>query len=980
MIIRYIRNIMISAVVLVFTCCLSCTAFAASDGARYVHTVYNEQNGLPTSEANVVTQTSDGYIWIGSYGGLIRYDGSNFRNYSLEGLIPSSSIRSLFEDSLGRLWIGTNDAGVFLFENDVFKDINCTDEHSFLCIRDFVQAEDGTIYVSSNSGIGRIADGAVHPFTTEGIADETVYSAAVDSCGRLWAAMSSGRCLIVSVEGEILSELNHDELGLATDIYAVENDSEGNIYVGTLETGIAKISFPTDGIATESFEITRYDTGSVSTHNHILVEDNGDILVSGLNGYGVIFADGGFMEFGEAQQAVSGNCSVRDYEGNYWLASSSCGVVKYSVGCFDTPNDAAGLGNASINAISKQGESYYIGLDTGLLMYDEDWSFVTNELTEKLSGIRVRDILTDSSGLVWFAVYADYAVLRYDPVSGEILTFGEAEGFISNRGRVLYELSDGRIAAGTQHGLAVFDGRKIAEVYDASDGMSTPIILSLLEGKDGTLYAGSDGNGIYAIKDGNITNHGFSEGLNEGVVLRMINNSDGGGIFISAGSSLYYWENGSFRKLDNFERGAGSFFDFYDMDGKLWLMQNSGILAVDKGQLLSGKKTDSQLYSFGHGLTGSLNANTWNYIDDDGTLYIATRQGISTFGFKGVDNILPRGIINSVTVDGEIYEHPQTLNIPENAGRVTIDFATLSFTGTTRMNIAYYLEGYESKETTLTDSSSLSVSYTNLSGGNYIFRVRIFDPDHPENSRIVSLPIAKGLKLSEHPLFWVILVVLVVGITFLAAFLISKAKMDSIKRRSDEYRNIVNQSLRTFAKTIDAKDKYTNGHSIRVAEYSREIARRMKMNEQEQERIYYVALLHDIGKIGIPDHILNKPGFLTEEERAVIQTHPVIGAEILKDFTALKGITDGAKYHHERYDGKGYCERKRGEQIPLVARIIGVADTYDAMSSDRCYRKALSKEKIVEEFKNGMGTQFDPMIVPYILEMIEDGIVPMDTK
>ncbi len=973
---RLIRNMISLLLAAAMTLCVSATVFAA-EGKRYVHTVYNEQNGLPTSEANVVTQTSDGYIWIGSYGGLIRYDGSNFRNYSLEGMIPSSSIRSLSEDDIGRLWVGTNDAGVFLFEKDGFTDIGCTDERLFLCIRDFVQTEDGRLYVASNSGIGSIIDNIVHPFNADGIIGETVYSIAVDSRGRLWAAMSSGRCLVVSTEGEILNEFKHDELGLSTDIYVVENDSDGNIYVGTLETGIAKISFSDDSIEPESFDITKYDTGNVSTHNHIAVEDNGDILVSGLNGYGVIFADGSFMEFGEAQQAVSVNCSIRDYEGSYWLASSSCGVVKYNVGCFGTPNAAAGLGDSSINAISKQGSSYYIGLDTGLLMYDEDWSFITNELTEKLSGIRVRDVLTDSSGVVWFAVYADYAVLRYDPKNGEMLTFGEAEGFISNRGRVLYELADGRVAAGTQHGLAIFDGKEMAEVYGASDGMETPIILSLLESADGTVYAGSDGGGIYAVKDGAVTNYGFDEGLSDGVILRMISSPEGG-VFISAGSSLYYWENDTFRRLDNFERGAGSFFDLYDRVGKLWLMQNSGILAVDKQELLSGKKTDSQLYSFGHGLTGSLNANTWNYLDDNGTLYIATRQGISTFDFRGVDNVLPRGIINSITVDGEIYEHPQTISIPDNAGRITIDFAALSYTGTTRTNIAYYLEGFDSKETVLADTLSLNVSYTNLSGGDYTFRVRIFDPEHPDISSTVSLPISKGLKLSEQPIFWVILTAIVVGITCLAAFLITKVKMDSIKRRSDEYRDIVNQSLRTFAKTIDAKDKYTNGHSIRVAEYSREIARRMKMNEQEQERIFYVALLHDIGKIGIPDHILNKPGFLTEEERAVIQTHPVIGAEILKDFTALGGITDGAKYHHERYDGKGYCERKRGEQIPLVARIIGVCDTYDAMSSDRCYRKALSKEKIIEEFKNGIGTQFDPLIVPYILEMIEDGTVPME--
>lgn len=198
-----------------------------------------------------------------------------------------------------------------------------------------------------------------------------------------------------------------------------------------------------------------------------------------------------------------------------------------------------------------------------------------------------------------------------------------------------------------------------------------------------------------------------------------------------------------------------------------------------------------------------------------------------------------------------------------------------------------------------------------------------------------------------------------------------------LRRRQKEYRGIIEQSLSTFANAIDAKDPYTNGHSVRVALYSREIARRMGASEEEQERIYYLAMLHDIGKIGIPDAILKKQGKLTEEEQAVMQSHPTVGGDILKDFTALEGISEGARYHHERYDGKGYCTHKAGEDIPLVARIIGVADSYDAMSTDRCYRKALSREVITEELQKGSGTQFDPKIQAVMQEMIADGTAPV---
>ena len=216
-------------------------------------------------------------------------------------------------------------------------------------------------------------------------------------------------------------------------------------------------------------------------------------------------------------------------------------------------------------------------------------------------------------------------------------------------------------------------------------------------------------------------------------------------------------------------------------------------------------------------------------------------------------------------------------------------------------------------------------------------------------------------------------IALVVGITSLILF----ARIRVMKRRQKMYKEIIDQSLKTFAGTIDAKDKYTNGHSLRVAKYSQELARRMNMSKEEQERIYYIAMLHDIGKIGIPDSILNKPGKLTDEERQIIQKHPAIGADILKNYTAIEGIADGARYHHERIDGKGYCEGLSGDDIPLIARIIGVADTYDAMSSKRCYRDSLSSDVIIEELKRVAGSQLDQDIVPHMLDMIEDGTAPI---
>lgn len=180
------------------------------------------------------------------------------------------------------------------------------------------------------------------------------------------------------------------------------------------------------------------------------------------------------------------------------------------------------------------------------------------------------------------------------------------------------------------------------------------------------------------------------------------------------------------------------------------------------------------------------------------------------------------------------------------------------------------------------------------------------------------------------------------------------------------------QIMLTLANTIDAKDKYTNGHSLRVAEYAREIARRAGKSAQEQEDIYYVGLLHDIGKIGIPNSIIRKTSGLTEEEYQTIKAHAEIGAEILDNMTEIPGLAVGAHWHHEHFDGSGYPEGLKAEEIPETARIIGVADAYDAMASKRSYRDVLPQAVVKSEIEKGSGSQFDPHFVEIMLAMIAE--------
>lgn len=179
-------------------------------------------------------------------------------------------------------------------------------------------------------------------------------------------------------------------------------------------------------------------------------------------------------------------------------------------------------------------------------------------------------------------------------------------------------------------------------------------------------------------------------------------------------------------------------------------------------------------------------------------------------------------------------------------------------------------------------------------------------------------------------------------------------------------------SIMVIANTLDAKDEYTSGHSVRVARCAEAIARKLKWDEAEIQNLHNIALLHDIGKIGVPDAILNKPAKLSDEEFEIIKKHPIIGNDILKDIHMIKNVAEGALYHHERYDGSGYPFGMAGDEIPLCGRIIGIADAFDAMTSNRIYRRKLALPKVREEFRKGRGTQFDPQLTDLFLDMLEE--------
>ncbi len=253
----------------------------------------------------------------------------------------------------------------------------------------------------------------------------------------------------------------------------------------------------------------------------------------------------------------------------------------------------------------------------------------------------------------------------------------------------------------------------------------------------------------------------------------------------------------------------------------------------------------------------------------------------------------------------------------------------------------------------------------------------ISENDLTFRSAIITARLCK--KLSSNSIF--IFCCIMSAISLIAALYgiviqrLIKNQAQITRKRQEHDNQIIEQTMKTFSNFIDNKDTYTQGHSTRVAAYVREMAKRMGLDEQTQLHMYYAGLMHDIGKLTVADDVLNKTSRLSTEEWTLIQQHTTNGAMLLKNFTILPEINYAVLYHHERYDGTGYVNRMSGKNIPLVARMVGIADAYDAMNTNRCYRLKFSEERIISELERCRGKQFDPDIVPYLISMIKDGTI-----
>ncbi len=958
---------------------------------------------LDVAGAETLCQTDDGFVWIGQYSGLTRYDSSEFvtfKNFEENGVnYDIINVRALAQKN-NILYIVTN-KNVFKYENNKFSVINLDlskASSSDVIFYDIEVASDvSLLYISSNRGLIIYDYDTKFSYIDENTIDKNVNDVALyPNAKKFYYLLNDG----VYQNGNVVYSSNY-----ILDIYIYKD-----VLLICTTTGLLRFDLINNKLFDNQYEMIQDQI------NKVIYSPNDEMIIVAAENKGLYCIEektGDYTVTGNFKNSKQLIDLLIDYENNLWVASHNVTSTGVSIitknalfNLFYDDEVWKTVPNQQVSAVEKYNNTIYIASKSGLFCYDLTTEKIVNDSGDakiimdaikqyledigKTITIDFRDIELFNNKL-YFAVYG-IGLVEYNQTTKAVNIYGDA--FINDSNNIekingeelttiesllnvrCLRAFDNFLAAGYQSGGVVkFNGEKIS-VYHT--GRS---VLFINKTADNRILVDQT-NDLFII----------SSDFESKEIIPTEKNVEGSRLkFLVDDNKIYYNLNS---KLFCFEKNGDEYknYEIIIPHVKGSIVEISKV-KINKSTYKYVIATQSQIYVFdsfdeknldsyntlkNYELFDSTNgveeipANSSGFYDEETKkYYFQTTEGVFVYDFNyETDGIAPLKVaMTSIDVDGEkVYDNK--FNISRYTKRIEFNLSVLGFRPNKGYTIYYKLNGVDTDFVEVSDSTK-NISYTNLMGGNYTFTAYVID-EFGNSSNVIEVTFAKTKFIYEYSVFWVIIIILAILLFALINYLLIRNRIKKAIKRENEYKAITLEAIEAIARTIDAKDSYTNGHSKRVGIYSREIARALELSENEIENIYYIALLHDIGKIAIPENILNKPGRLTDEEFAIMKSHTTAGAKILESISTIPNIVAGAKYHHEKYGGGGYPTGIKGEEIPLVARIICCADCYDAMATKRVYKDPYSKEKIISEFERCKETQFDPKIADIVIKLIKE--------
>ena len=764
-----------------------------SDG--YSAVLYDNSNGLPTSEANAIAETREGFIWIGSYSGLIRYDGNTFdRVDSTTGI---ASVVSLYADSKNRLWVGTNDSGVAVMEDGVFRIFNKSDGLKSLSIRSITEDENGNIYLATTHGIAYIDKNMeLHNVDEPQINEEYVRMLKIGADGLIYG-VTMNNAVFVLADGKLQGFYNAAKLGISN-IHSVLPDpvEAGNVYISTKDSDVYY------GKLQKGFRNTTSINVAPLEYLNSVEYINDSLWVCADNGIGV-YRDGEFTKLDNVPLTTSIEHLMMDYQGNLWFVSSQQGVMKIVPNQFTDIFDKYELSPQVVYSTCRYNDMLFIGTkNEGLkvlrngrvltempLISSESASgakFGDTDLIEMLSGCKIRSIIRDNKNRIWFSTFGDQGLVRYD--NGKVTKFKKINGLPSERVRTVYERADGSILVACTGGIVTIDGDEIKDVYDESSGISNTEILTVVEATNGDIVAGTDGDGIYIVRDTDTLHIGTDDGLHSDVVMRIKRDIERDLYWIVTSNSIAYMDSDyNVTSIKNFPYSNN--FDLYEStSGEMWILSSNGIYVTPVEQLLANEEIETVFYGKDNGLPCIATSNSYSELTSNGELYISGTTGIAKVNIE-----TPFENVSDLKISVPYIEADGKRIYPDDNGNYTISSKTRKLTiysfvynySLINPQVTYHLDGFEKNSTTVKRNLLAPVDYTNLKGGKYDFEISIKDPQGNGN-KTLNVRITKQKAIYETWWFRLICAALILAAAAGIVMLIIHRRIAKLQKKANE--------------------------------------------------------------------------------------------------------------------------------------------------------------------------------------------------
>ncbi|MCR4896229.1 MAG: response regulator [Lachnospiraceae bacterium] len=792
----------------------------AESSISFVEKLYNSDNGLTGGCVNDIAMTRDGTMWIATYGGLFRFNGSKF--VLIDNLKSVRSVQTLYVDNEDRLWAGTQDAGVTLLNIDMsFTTLDMNNGLPSNSVKCISRDSNGLYYFGTTAGlvIAEYVNGVVHILQTDKNAGN-IRDLSADPDGHMVVMNNVGEVSCYEA-GKVVARFTPGSITPRS----ITHDAQGNLYIGT-DSGTILIC--------EYFESRIRATGTilcddVKSIRDLYFDDNDSIYLASDSGIGYLDSSRRLtmIESGTFNNSI--DHIFKDYQGNLWFTSSRCGLLCLGRSSFTDVFKLCGEKGIVSNAVKDWNGYLYVGTNSGLKILNASaGESIQNELTELLDGIRIRCLDVSVDGNLLVATYENGVM--------EVKTDGTASEYVNPRLtdkaiRLVKCLSDGTVISSSDGGVTFMKDHNVVSRLELGEDLRGGTVLNILETEDHTLLCGTDGDGIAVLKDGKLDRYITREdGLSSGVVLRVVRDVRGEGYFVLTGSGLCYMDPDfgiselGMPYYNNFDLAQNS-------AGEVFVLGGAGIYICDYDSLMTeGRMESYALLDTKAGLPGSITSNAWNYITDDEKIYFCGTTGVYLLDLNNyemrVDDFKTK--ITSVKRDG-VYEDVTQIghvDIPKGTGRFEVDMEINNFTSADPY-VSYFLSGVDDEKTTVLSSKLGSVTYIDIPYGNHDFIIKVLDDKGRELSSQTYV-FAKGREIYETLGFLLYFYVLLFAfIAFIVTSIVQGAVMAQRKKDKGRHELVVtkleNEKAEALERALHMEEDANRSKSEFLANMSHEI-------------------------------------------------------------------------------------------------------------------------------------------------------------